>query len=363
MWRVIAEEDLICNECRHDIPAGSECLSQMPVDMPEKFSRGKYQNFCISCPKCDLEKVELPCYTRRLDHWYTVRKTTEESVRCGHCDRTIPGGTRTIAQKIYAWAESGANSRFKDSSSTISGAVAGAAEGVYKSGSGNWHNLSYSIKQKFRTAGLGRSRGIRTPGQARHFYETSVPQIVRNGGEDAVKSFLKGKQASHIKSVANAPSQAKASSNVIWESSKRNAARGGRNMSSSELSVAKSGSEVFIHQINGSEGSGSKWLHCAGYGGACCRIGKLLPLEARTQDWQPSHERCCEQFRRYCWGRRSRWRGHGSHTVITGTTRSPGYNSRWSGVGWYLYLPYCQGCPTRPPPRRTLHTLLQETEL
>ena len=240
MWHVIAEEDLICNECRHDIPAGSECLSQMPVDMPEKFSRGKYQNFCISCPKCDLEKVELPCYARRLNHWYTVRKTTEESVRCGHCDRTIPGGTRTIAQKIYAWAESGANSRFKDSSSTISGAVAGAAEGVYKSGSGNWHNLSYSIKQKFRTAGLGRSRGIRTPGQARHFYETSVPQIVRNGGEDAVKAFLKGKQASHIKSVANAPSQAKASSNVIWESSKRNAARGGRNMSSSELSVAKS---------------------------------------------------------------------------------------------------------------------------
>ena len=48
MWHVIAEEDLICNECRHDIPAGTECLSQLPVDMPEEFSRDSYQSFCIS---------------------------------------------------------------------------------------------------------------------------------------------------------------------------------------------------------------------------------------------------------------------------------------------------------------------------
>ena len=240
MWHVIAEEDLICNECRHDIPAGSECLSQMPVDMPEKFSRGKYQNFCISCPKCDLEKVELPCYARRLDHWYTVRKTTEESVRCGHCDRTIPEGTRTVAQKIYVWPEAETKSGADGSPSPIGSAVAGAADGAAKSRSGGWHNLGNVTKQKFKTAGLGRSRGIRSVSEAQHFYETSIPRIVRNGGEGAVKEFLKGKQASHLKSVANAPNQAKAASNVIWENTNKNAARGGRNMSANELSAAKS---------------------------------------------------------------------------------------------------------------------------
>lgn len=240
MWHVIAEENLICNECRHDIPAGAECLSQMPVDMPEKFSRCSYQNFCITCTKCELKEVELPCYARRLDHWYTVRKTTEQSVRCGHCDQTIAERTRTVAQKIYAWPEAETESGAEVSSSLIGGAVAGAADGVAKSGSGAWHNLGNASKQKFRTAGLGGVRGIRTASEARHFYETSIPKIVRNGGESAVKEFLKGKQASHIKSVANAPNQARSASNVIWENANRNAARVGRNMSGSELSTAKS---------------------------------------------------------------------------------------------------------------------------
>ena len=239
MWHVIAEENLKCNECMHDIPAGTECLSQIPVDMPEKLSRGKYENFCISCAKCEMKNVELPCYARRLDHWYTLRKTTEAPVRCGHCDRTIPEGKRTVAQKIYAWTYFDAKSGTISSSYPIGGSFAGAVDGAARSGSGGWNNLGYAMKRKFRTAGLGGSRGIRNSGQARHFYESTVPRIVRNGGEDAVKVFLKGKQASHLKSVANAPSQAKAASNVIWENASKNAARGGRNMSASEVSAAK----------------------------------------------------------------------------------------------------------------------------
>ena len=72
MYIVISEEDIYCAECVHDVPAGSVCLSQMPPDMPEGFRRKKYENFCVSCAKC-AAKNKLPCYARRLDHWYAPK--------------------------------------------------------------------------------------------------------------------------------------------------------------------------------------------------------------------------------------------------------------------------------------------------
>ncbi len=74
MWHVIAEEDMHCTECSHKIPSGTECLSQMPLEMPENFRRGEYENFCITCAECDAKRG-LParaCYARWLDH-YTRR--------------------------------------------------------------------------------------------------------------------------------------------------------------------------------------------------------------------------------------------------------------------------------------------------
>lgn len=240
---MIAEEDLICNECRHDIPAGTECLSQLPVDMPEEFSRDSYQSFCISCTECKLKKDEPPCYTRRLDHWYIVRKTTEESVRCGHCDRTIPEGTRTVVQKIYAWPDSEEESEATSISSkgTVTGASAGV--GATRAGASRWHNLSPETRYMFRTRGLGGSRGIRTPAMAQRLYE-SLPRAVRNLGEGAVKDFVNGKHASHIQSVRNAPGRAKWPSNIVWEKPGKNVVRGSRNMTSAEVAAAESSSRV-----------------------------------------------------------------------------------------------------------------------
>ena len=45
MWHVIAEEDMHCTECRHKIPSGTECLSQMPLEMPENFRRAQVREF------------------------------------------------------------------------------------------------------------------------------------------------------------------------------------------------------------------------------------------------------------------------------------------------------------------------------
>jgi hypothetical protein len=95
----------------------------------------------------------------------------------------------------------------------------------------SFRDLSWFTKQKLMAAGLGKGRGLRSYAAAEQFYHSSIPAQVRNQGESAVLGFLRGKHASHIESVANAPGKAKMSGNMVWESAKANARRGSRNMS------------------------------------------------------------------------------------------------------------------------------------
>ena len=249
MWHVTAEEDMKCSECYHAIPSGFICLSQMPVDMPENFRRSKYENFCISCRECNRkaakdQQIISPCYARALNHWYTCEEKTPEPVTCAHCNQDIPENLWTTAQKIYVWPESESDT---EAESTTGHATGGHATGVTatmvdrvaKSGAGNWHNLSPEAQRMFQTRGLGgRNLGSRTPTMAKRLYET-VPQAVRDEGEGAVLQWLKQKDFSHIKSVANAPSQAKQPSNILFENASKNRARGSRNMTASEVTATK----------------------------------------------------------------------------------------------------------------------------
>ena len=118
MWIVVAEEEMTCVECLHDIPAGTKCLSQMPVVMPENFRRRKYENLCIDCDKCSRKKAQASCYVRQLSHWYTSKKVTEQHSTCGECAAPIPKDTRAVAQKIYVWPESEADSKSTTGSDT-----------------------------------------------------------------------------------------------------------------------------------------------------------------------------------------------------------------------------------------------------
>lgn len=68
----------------------------------------------------------------------------------------------------------------------------------------------------------------------------SIPESIRNQGEAAVRKFLKDNQASHIKSVRNAPLWAKRPSNIVWEKAKQNVARGSRNMTGAEVTATRS---------------------------------------------------------------------------------------------------------------------------
>ena len=247
MWHVIAEEKILCSECLHRISPGSRCLSQMPAEMPDGFRRGRYENYCINCPKCEKKGYEQACYVRRLNHWYTHKETTEQDVSCGHCRRIVPERTRTVAQKIYAWLDDEAVAASDGMGALPDGsAVAAVTVGTAtaKPTTGAWDSLSVAMKGKFRKIGLGGSRGVRTPAMARRVYENRIPTIVRRAGEGAVKDYVKGKHGSHIKSVVNEPGRSKWASNIVLEDASKNLSRGSRNMTAAEVSAAKSAGRI-----------------------------------------------------------------------------------------------------------------------
>ena len=238
MWQVVAEEDIRCTECGHRILSGKVCLSQMPSIMPGNFRRRRYENFCIECAECDTGTGA--CYVRRLDHWYTRKEKTISPVKCGHCSETIPDGTLTVVQRLYAWPDSKTDSESKNGPAHNGGAAVGMAAGTaVKPAPPGWHNLSRSTQRRFQFGGLGRGLGARSPVMAQRLYEREVPEAIRSMGEPAVKDFLKGKHFSHIKSVANAPGRAKAPSNIILEDAGTNLSRGSRNMTSAGRTAAR----------------------------------------------------------------------------------------------------------------------------
>ncbi len=161
--------------------------------MPAGLRRSKFENYCLNCPECDANGSGLSCFARRLSHWYAPKATAENEVLCGHCNQTIPEGTRTVAQNIYAWP----NNEMKSASNgTNPGGPAAAATATTAANPvSGWENLSPATQRKISTAGLGGSRGTRTLNKAQQFYENSIPQRVRNAGEHAVLDFLRGKEA------------------------------------------------------------------------------------------------------------------------------------------------------------------------
>ena len=246
MWHIITEEDLPCTECWHNIRAGSECLSQMPMHMPDKFHRRAYENLCIGCAECERVGKE-PCYVRSLNHWYTHTAETKETVGCAYCGEPIPRGTWTVAQKLYAWPEPELESKNThldaggaDVGARAAGAASAGAEATKRAYAGAWHNLSPKTQRLLQNSGLGRGLGPRSLEEAQQFYEISIPESIRYQGEEAVRNFTRGKHASHIKPVSAAPNLAKDPSNVVWEKAKRNLSRGSRNMTAAEQKDIKS---------------------------------------------------------------------------------------------------------------------------
>ena len=235
MWQMIAEPGLRCSECRHNIQPGRLCLSELPEETPAGVSRSDFRNYCIGCPQCWAQGKHA-CYVRHLDFGGSVGKTPR-SLPCARCGRRIGAGEKAGVDVYYEWPEGTESGLTGGRLSAVVGAAAAAAgvdaliRGVPN---GSFANLSDSLQSKFASAGLGGERGVRSVTEAQSFYHDSVPYSVRNLGEDAVRRFLDGKDASHIQSAHNAPHLAASNDNIIWESSGLNRPRGTVDMTGAE---------------------------------------------------------------------------------------------------------------------------------
>ena len=259
MWQVVAGEGLKCNECRHEIPSEAMCISQMPSELPDGFLRGKFENFCIDCKDCEAAATDPDsdlhsCYERSLDHWYTPRARTSVLEICAGCGDDIPEKTWALVQKFYAWPESEgeAETGSADAPDELGGispsVITGLAPGDAPA---HWSNLSAKTRWRFRTGGLGRGLGSRSPRMAQRVYEKEVPRFIRNMDEPAVRAYLKGKHFSHRISVRSAPGNARAPANVVLEKASANLTRGSRNMSSAGLAAAKKSQRISAIKVAG----------------------------------------------------------------------------------------------------------------
>ena len=133
---------------------------------------------------------------------------------------------------------------------------------------GSWDSLSDSLQSKFTSAGLGGERGVRSVAEAQAFYHDSISYPVRNLGGDAVQQYVAGKDASHIQSAHNVPHLADSNSNIIWENSAINRARGAEDMTSGERWQA--------HATNAFDSAGIVFRDCLETAGMTAMYAGLL---------------------------------------------------------------------------------------
>ena len=272
MWQMIAEAGLRCSECRHGIQAGRLCLSELPEEMPGSLTRTDFRNYCIGCPQCWAQGRHA-CYVRHVENGGNSGRAPR-SLPCARCGVRIPARERAAVDLYYEWpgvAEDGHDQISGPSPlgvAGISASVAGYDALLRGVPSGSFESLGRKLQQKFADAGLGGDRGTRSAADAQAFYQDSIPHPVRNLGEDAVTGFVDGKDASHIRSAHNAPHLVADNSNITWENSAVNRARGAEDVGSGE--------RLWAQTTNAFDAAGIVFRDCLGAAGMTALYAGLL---------------------------------------------------------------------------------------
>ena len=223
MWVLKLEDAISCSGCDHAIFGGELCFASIPAQMPKGERRENYPHFHLNCPGC---VSDISCY----EAYASTRPPFESRGKreCVYCRHLIQSGDYAIRDDRYFLEYGGGNQQ-----------KAGSAFHAFMNSrtdpTAMFQNLSAASRTKFKGAGLGGKRGIRTDAQAEQFFISSIPAPVRKLGEGGARSFTKGRHASHIESVANAPGKVKSPGNIVWESAKSNLRRGSDNMTKLEL--------------------------------------------------------------------------------------------------------------------------------
>ena len=225
-----------CDGCGHPIPEDQPILSDIPEQIPEDFPREAFRHFHIHCHRCGANSI--PCY--QLYASRQVSFAAQANADCDRCGHPIHAGQDVLRDSLFIWNITGD----AGDNGVASGGLAGTVRAHKSVTPTPFKALPYWLKEKFRTAGLGNGRGYRTPAEAERFLR-SVPRQVRQFGLKGVTDFLKGKDASHIESVANQPGKANMPGNFVWEPPQWNLRRGPANM--------KSWEKMRAHAMNGAD--------------------------------------------------------------------------------------------------------------
>ena len=260
MWHVTAREQLACDSCEHIILPGQDCISDLPESLPKGVTRQNYRHFHTGCPECKTDDgLQVSCYQTLASHLVTEQAPSETV--CMDCGHLIHRKEEFLWDFFYL-REDGRKEHL--SSERGPAALLSALSKGQKVNPSRLDQMSQAAVRKFSRAGLGNGRGSRNMVETSNFYRRSIPGPVRNLGEGAVNRFTKGKEASHIRSVANSPGQAHNPANVIWESSRANGSRGARNMTRMEILGAKAVNATDTAKILGqatarNAGKGAAW--------------------------------------------------------------------------------------------------------
>lgn len=259
MWYVTADQELTCDGCGHQIPSGQTCISDLPKRLPKKITRSEYRHFHLACPECDpmpgervfvgqpfqsptrlsqpaLVETPKSCYQVFASQLSAERAKSE--MVCLDCGHLILEGEEVVQDFFFVRDSGHKRNDAPEIGHGPAGLIAALVKGQPVKPT-SFARFSPPTIRKFMRGGLGNGRGYRNFTGAREFYDASVPKMVRNLGEGAANQFVKGKQASHIESVAKAPGKAMNPRNIIWEPAKRNIKRGSRNMTRIEVIGAR----------------------------------------------------------------------------------------------------------------------------
>ena len=253
------QEPLTCAGCGHPIQEGQTRLSDVPENMPEGVELEAFRHFHLNCLQCPANAT---CYQR-----YASRQTAfaaQIKTECAGCGHSIAQGQNVFRDYHFVWnlgADSG-------DTGEVSGGVAGMRPPA--NGAVSFSDLPNWLKRKFQVAGLSNGRGSRTLAEAEELFQQSVPRGIRNIGVKAIEKFLKGKDASHIESVANAPGKAKMLGNIKWEPHNRNLKRGSLSMNS--------GDKLRVHASNGADTARILGKNALGTAGRASLFGMLAEL-------------------------------------------------------------------------------------
>ncbi len=219
-----------------DVKLTSKVAADKVINTGSRAARGA-QGTLVKVADAGKEKL-LDAKTFADEHWEKFTTEVEDASQ-RYADMVSEALVVTnckLKESVTAVDPDGTVRNRAKKAAVAAGAATASAYNQILAASPAFGELPMALKVKFAAAGLTDSWRIMP--LAESFYESSVFQVIRNLGKDAVVEFLDGKHASHIKSVYNYPELAIENSNIIWEAAWKNLSRGSRDMTGIELAKA-----------------------------------------------------------------------------------------------------------------------------